>query len=547
MDCKECKKRLDILQKDRWNVQQQWELIRKYVVPYRGQFFQDSQEESAVQWRENRDVYDSTAINANNILASSLHGAITNPSHQWFEFRFRNEQLSNNREAAQWLRDRSIQCFEVLRDSNFNLQANEGYIDFTSFGTSFVSREVLEKESSFEDLLFKSVPVEEGYFEQDYRGRICVFYRKMRWTAKQIYSKFVKPGKEAPKIPQKVKDAYEAGRVDQKFTIVFCVYKREGDHNIIQVLSAENRPYGYKYFLYDNAEQIGEEGGYYNMPVLVMRWRNTADSMWGNSPAMVALPDILTLNQLVELILNSLEKVVDPAIVTTERGLLSSLNLGAAGVNVVRKMDELAPFESRARFDVAELNREKLQQSIRQIFYIDQLELKDSPAMTATEVSVRYDLMQRLLGPTLGRLQSDFLDPLVSSVFTDLMRYNEFPDAPSIIGDFDPSINIEYTGPMARAQRADQAQQLTSFLAAASELGKMNPDSIEKVDFDRAMELLASYHGADPMVLKSDTEVKRNRRQRQQAEQRQLDADAAKTEAQAGEIEGRAQSSMTLQ
>jgi hypothetical protein len=528
MECKQLKARLESCKSNRTVVQEQWDLIRKYVTPYRGRFFDDSRSEGGVEWRENRNVYDSTAINANNILSSSLHGAITNPSHQWFDFRFRSDELSENKEAAQWLHDCSQITFDTLRDSNFNLQANESYIDLTSYGTAFVTKEVLEKNGKFEDFLFKAIPLEECYFEQDFRGRICKFYRMMQWTAVQIKSKF------GDNIPEKVQKAIEGNRTEDKFDVVFSVWKREGEYDPTKMAAPLQRPYGYKYFMYEDCEQLGEEGGYYSMPTLVMRWRNTADSMWGNSPAMIALPDILTLNQLVELILNSLEKVVDPALMTTERGLLSDLDLGPAGINVVRSMDDLAPFESRARFDVAELNREKLQQSIRQIFYVDQLELKDSPAMTATEVQVRYEMMQRLLGPTLGRLQSDFLDPLVSSAFADLLRYQKFPKIPDSIAQAEhPAINIEYMGPMARAQKLDQAQSLMNFLGAVAQLGEVKPESMDKVDFDQSIDLLASYYGVEPKALKSEATLKRERKQQQDQQQRML-------EAQVGEQEGKA-------
>lgn len=545
MDCGEIRARLGKLESSRSTVQQQWELIRKYVVPYRGHFFNSPQGELAVEWEENRFVFDSTAINANNILSSSLHGAITNPSHQWFDFRFRSDKLVEDRAAAQWLHDCSQICFETLRDSNFNLQANEGYIDLTSFGTAFLTKEVLEtKDGKFEDFLFKSVPLEECFFEQDFRGRIYRFYRKMQWSGTQIYSKF------GESLSKEAKDLLESKRasVEQDTTVVFCVYKREDvDETNDYGVDAKLRPYGFKYFLYDSKVQLGDEGGFYQMPALVMRWRNTADSMWGNSPAMIALPDILTLNQLVELILDSLEKVVDPPIKTTERGLMSDLELGPAGINVVSRMEDLETFESRARFDVAELNREKLQQSIRQIFYVDQLEMKDSPAMTATEVNVRYELMQRLLGPTLGRLESDFLDPLVSSVFSDLLRYDRLPPIPESVKQAgDPTINIEYTGPMARAQKLDRAQSLMNYLGAVAQMGEINPEAMEKVDWDQAVSLLAEYYGAEPKILKSEAKVRKDRRDREEMMKRQQAAEVGEQEGKAAQAQQEAQGGQPL-
>lgn len=540
MNCSDMKKRLGQLEADRTNVQEQWDLIRQYVVPYRGDFFRGMGGEASVEWKENRRVFDSTAINANNILASSLHGAITNPSHQWFGFRFQDEELGDNTEAAQWLRDAAKITFETLRDSNFNLQANECYLDLTSFGSGFLTREVLEKDGEFKDFLFQSTPLKETFFEQDYRGRVSHFYRKMQWTPQQVVSKF------GDKTPDTIKEKAKTNAGTPDICIVFCVYRRTNIEEEISGLAApEQRPFGYKYFLYDNAEQIGDEGGYYSMPALAMRWRKTSESVWGNSPAMVALPDIMTLNELVELILNSLEKVVDPAVITTERGLLTDLDLGAGGLNVLREMSELAPFESRARFDVAELNRDKLQQSIRSIFYIDQLEMKDSPAMTATEVSVRYELMQRLLGPTLGRLEADFLDPLVSSVFADLLRYKRIPPPPdAVTQSADPAVNIEYTGPMARAQKLDQAQSLMQFLGAVSQMAEVNPQMLDRIDWDESVAMLAEYYQAEPKVLKSKAEVKKLRKDKQEQEKRMMQAQVEQAEGEGMQAMGKGAQSL---
>jgi len=46
----------------------------------------------------------------------------------------------------------------------------------------------------------------------------------------------------------------------------------------------------------------------------------------------------------------------------------------------------------------------EMQQQIRSRFYTDELQLKDSPQMTAMESQIRYELMQRILGAPLNHL-----------------------------------------------------------------------------------------------------------------------------------------------
>ena len=142
------------------------------------------------------------------------------------------------------------------------------------------------------------------------------------------------------------------------------------------------------------------------MPAYVLRWGRAAGSKFGYSPAINCLSDILTLNQLVEFTLKAAEKVIDPPVLSRQRGVIGDLDLYPGGNTVVRDPRDVVPFESGARFDVSNIEREKLIETIRQSFFVDQLELKQSPAMTATEVNVRYELMQKLLGPALSRMPS---------------------------------------------------------------------------------------------------------------------------------------------
>jgi hypothetical protein len=274
-----------------------------------------------------------------------------------------------------------------------------------------------------------------------------------------------------------------------------------------------------KHVLHKSSFELGEEGGYYENPAFIPRWRKTSKSMWGHGPAMIALPDILTINQLVELILKSTEKVVDPPTKVTERGLLSDLDLEPAGLTVVRTMDSMMPYESGARFDVSQLQREQLKQSIRSIFYVDQLELKESPAMTATEVQTRYELMQRLLGPTLGRLQSDYLDPLVQRTFNILYRAGQFGELPSTIAEQgDGELDIIYTGPLVRAQRADIAQGVSRWVASLAELGDIVPEVLDIPNWDEIGKELGSLEGVPAKLMNSDAEIKLLRKKRQQAQ-----------------------------
>jgi hypothetical protein len=516
MDGKDIVKRFDMLVSQRKTVEDVWDVINKLVVPFRGDFFRDINSEHAVTWRDNREIFDSTAVDAAGTLAASIHGSLTSPAIRWFELAWREDVLNDDKDARAWLEASAHKCFLALQDSNFNLEANETYIDLVSYGTSMIIEEVEEKNGKFQKLNFQSVPVEETWFEQDHTGQANRSYRRYMWTVDQIATKF---GKEAlPESMQKMVENPQS--MDKKYRVILCIYPREDkkNANISKVLAPKERPWGMKYVLHKDSFELGEEGGYYENPAFIPRWRKTSKSMWGHGPAMIALPDILTINSLVELILKSTEKVVDPPTKVTERGLLSDLDLEPAGLTVVRTMDSMEPYESGARFDVSQLQREQLKQSIRSIFYVDQLELKESPAMTATEVQTRYELMQRLLGPTLGRLQSDYLDPLVQRTFNILYRAGQFDELPATVTDSGSGeLDIIYTGPLVRAQRADIAQGVSRWVASLAELGEIVPEVLDIPNWDAIGKELGSLEGVPAKLMNSDAEIKRERKKKQDA------------------------------
>ena len=539
MKAEDIKKRFEALWTQRKTVEQTWDLIEKFVMPIRGgKFFENQQSEHEVDWRRGRDVYDSTAQNACYTLASSMHGALTNPAVRWFNLKFRDNALNANTTNAKWLEGAADAIFFALQDSNFNLEVNEGYLDLAGFGTSIIFEEPIS-DTKWEGLDFSALPIREGYFEQDHRGQVKRFYRLIQWTPVQIMSKF------GDNVPDEIKQKAEnANNVDEKIDIIFCVFPRENveDTTWSKKVAPKERMYGFKYILRATAEDVGEEGGYYEMPAYIPRWQKASGSQWGFSPSTIALSDVMTLNALVELVLQALEKVVDPANLTTERGLISDLDLGASGLTVVRNIEDLVPYESKANFNASTLVIEDLRNRIRQTFLVDQLELKESPAMSATEVNARVDLMQRLLGPTLGRLQSDFLDPMIERTFRILWRNDQLPEMPE--GMPEAEFDVEYSGPMARAQRTDKVQSIEGYLMTVAGLGEMFPEIQALVDQEATGRILAALKGAPVNILKDEAAFKKEMEEKKAKEEAMQQAAIAQQQGDAMQSSAAGQTAM---
>ena len=523
MDAQEIRSRYDALTSIRKTPEQTWDLIEKFIVPIRGgKFFQSQTSEHEIDWRRGRDVFDSTAILAANTLASSVHGALTNPSLKWFDLRFRNQFLNDHDESKTWIQACSEKVWYALQESDFNLQINEAYLDLVSFGTSCLIEEA-ESDTEWKGLDFSTLPIREIYFEPDHKGQVLNFYRRLEWHPLQIISKF-----GAEHVPDHiVEKAKQPGQSDTKHIVIMAITPRKGREkaDTTKILTPKMRPFEVKFILHESAEQIGEEGGYYEMPAFLPRWQKASGSVWGYGCGTIAISDVMTLNTMVEQRLASAAKVIDPPTIMTERGLMTDLDLGPGGQTVVRSLDAMKPYESGARFEVADQMIMDYRTNINKIFLVDRLELKESPAMTATEVNARFDLMQRLLGPVFGRLQTDLLDPLIERTFRILLRAGQLPELPEMVLELQGDMDVDYIGPMARAQKSDTIQMMQAWLSMMGEFGEAFPEMGMLPDPGNAGRELAKAMNVPATMVRSKDEVKAllDKKERDDLQARQLE------------------------
>ena len=528
MDGDEIVRRFNVLHSDRKTVEQQWQAIEQFVAPFKGKFFKENSGEHGIEWHSSRGIYDATAVQAHIQLAASLHGALTNPAIRWFDFEWRDKATRSNHEAKIWLEAASKRVFDELQDSNFNLEANNVYRSLTSFATAAITEEPnADIGEDWAGVTFTSVPIKQVYFEPNDKGQCVNFYRLLSWRASKIVGKF---GYE--NCPEEVQQAYDKN-TDAPIEIIFCAFTRHDKLNQRdKMLTPENRPYGWSYVMRNKKTEI-QSGGYYEMPAYVARWELTDESMWGNGPAHYALADVLTLNQLVELDLKSREKVIDPAILYGERALLNTLDLGPGAQNACRDPSQVRAFESAARFDAVESTIVRLQSAVRKYFYIDQLELKESPAMTATEVQVRYEMMQRLLASTMSRLKEDFLDPLLQRTFNLLFRAGELGDLPSGLNGF-ADYDVAYIGPLSRSMKFDQSASIERWITQLQLIAQMGGEATKVTlvpDYDAIARGAAEQLNLPAEYMRPKKAVEADADAIKQQTQRAAGAEAAANEA----------------
>jgi len=530
------KQRLDAAISARSNVDGTWDEVEKWVGPLSGgqRVTSLGQGEGAVRFQRS-EIWDSSAPDGADKLAAHLSSSITNSAVRWARLTWQSKKL----QANEWIEQCGDRIFAELQASDFYSEIGSFYGDWVRYGTACFIAEAKADALTAEQwkgLDFSAPPIRETYYEPDYEGNVLRYWRFLSWTPAAIISKF---GED--KVPQRIKDqAANPQQGSTKLKVVYCIFvrpERAGEKK--QAPLAPNvRPVGYCYFIHETAELLGEEGGFYEMPAFIVPWDQAAGSDWGHGPGIRCLPDVRYLNKRLEQLRMAAEKAIDPSLLADERHVIGDVNLEPGGVTVSRSPDALKVIESGTRFDVAYQEIADMRAQVRARFWTDELTLKLSPQMTATEVNARLDMMQKLFGPTLSRLQAKALNPLLQLVFAMLYRAKRLPPMPPLVrteveragGEFD----IDYQGPLSRAQRIDEVAAIERLASAAAGLIKLGfQDVAMTFDPDAALREMAKRLGTPAGILRSEDEVKAQKAENAKLQREAMRAEVARAQGEA--------------
>jgi hypothetical protein len=475
-------------------------------------------------------LFDSSAITANNLLAASLHGTLTSPSLPWFSIKLRDEELNKNRDVQLWLEDTGRKMYDTFNETNFNTEVHELYLDLCSIGTAAIFVEEANEGFDKNGIHFNTLHIAEYYIQENVNGKVDTLYRKYKLTARQAVQEFGEKN-----VGEKILTAAKE-KPDQKFNFIHAVEPTE-DYKRATGKSLTKLPY-HSCHVCEEDKMVVRTGGYNEFPYLVPRWSKATGEIFGRSPSYNALPDIKTLNKAVEIGLKAWAKAIDPPLLVQDDGVIGRVRTTPAGITVVRNDGAVKPLQIASNWQITDLKENQLRTAIRQAFYSDQLQLQDGPQMTATEVQVRYELMQRLLGPTLGRFQTEFLNPLIERVFGIMYRAKSLNEAPSIIGD--TKIDIEYVGPLARSQRMEEAVAIERLYQLAMSIGQIDPSIMDNIDHDEAIRMRAKLLGVPKTIMKDINDVNDMREQRAMMQQAQQQAQLQQAQAQTALTQGQA-------
>ena len=449
-----------------------WQDCYDLALPNRGSFTTSQ----IAGKRRHDDIYDATALDSADQLASSLLGNLTPIWSQWFGLK-PGPDLSD--EEADKLAPVLEKAAKTIQDhfdrSNFAMEMHQCYLDLVVGGTASLSFEETQP-GDFSAFRFTANPLQNIVLGEGVSGMLDHTYRPLELTLDHILARYNDAAENLPSavIKKATKDP-------------------EATFEVLEIIKPDGLIYRYSAVLLEdkNAPLLLAEGTYTNAPVINFRWQKAPGEVYGRSPVMKALPDIKTANKVVELILKNASIAITGIWQADDDGVLNPANVELTPGSIIPKATGsggLQPLQMPGNFDVSQLVLDSLQARIRHALLADKLGPLTGPRMTATEVLERSAEMAMLLGATYGRLQTELLTPLIKRAFAILKRRGEVPDI-ALDGRL---VAVDYRSPLARSQGQRNVQNTLSWVNSVLNMGA---ESRAAIDLPQAARFLGESLG----------------------------------------------------
>lgn len=494
---------------DRQTLNSIWHECFKYVYPIRGQGFNSS--DIGTAHKEAAVLFDSTATDSVRLLASSVLSALTPPHQQWFSLTINNvndEYIP--RDAKEWLEDSAELLFKKIHASNYDAQALEFFTDEMVGGMLGLYVEHVEGNFSFEVWPLASLYCAEILG----RGYIDTVYRSVGFTAAEAVKRF-----GIDKLSDHIREEYVKDNYSTKqFSFIHTIRPRLNKAGV-QAKGRLQKQLPYEsIYVCEKSGHVVSESGYHEMPVIVPRWMRIPDSDYAFGPMYDALPDTKTLNKVVEFMLQNAEMAIAGMFVAKDDGVFNpnTVRIGPRRVWMATDVNNIKPLHTGGdiNFAVAEISR--LQNQIRRTLLADQLGPSEKSNMTATEINTRTNIIRQILGPIFGRLQAEYLVPLITRCFGLSLRNGDFGEVPASLEN--TGFDITYRSPLALAQKQQQLTAIDQFELRLAQKLQTNPELADLYDSESALRKSAELLGVDIALINDDQKVAMLRKKKSESQ-----------------------------
>ena len=479
-------RRWEALKSERATTESEWQDVADYSFPRR-----DFTTTRTPGTNRNKTIYDSTGIASVLLLASALHGNLTPTQTKWFAFKSSDDTRGYFDDAT----DKLLDVF-ASPSGGFSAQMHEMFLDMVAFGTGVLG--VFNRNGR---IVFKTLDLNDCWVDENEDGVIDTLFYSQKYTADQMVSAF---GQE--NVHESILKQLEKPEAGKKFTVLNCVKPRKT--NLGRGAAKKDKPFESSYVDIDNKHLLKEDG-YDDFPYVVGRFAKRSGEVYGFGAGMQAKSEVQMLNKIVEVMLRAATKNADPPVLSPIDGVILPMRLDPGGINYYDPDVGAPEFWSNGfRPDYMDALIAQKREDIKKIFFIDWLSLPNNSRMTATETSQRAQDSFRNMSAVNARMEKEVLSSVVRRVFLLMVDNGDLalppPDAQG------KEIKIEYTSPMALAQKSISANALLQGMSVVAQLAQLDPSVASLIDTEvTARDQLLNTYFIPAKYLRSPQQYKK--------------------------------------
>ncbi len=383
----------------------------------------------------------------------------------------------------------------------------EDMTDMVHFGAS-----VLHRRKTKTGPIYISVPEGQCFWSENENGEIDEIYRVYSMRLDRAAARW--PG--SSKLSELIEK--NENNLSLKVEILHGVQPR-ADGVVGSV--RDRKPFLDVNILIEGSEVL-ETGGHDKFPFDVGRMAKHSGSVYGEGVGWRILPIVRAVNAVSESWVRNAQKEADPALYTTlprgtqidrRPGRVNHFNqllhqsFGRQSERLIHRIEEGGNVQISIQLI------EKYHRAIEEAAYVDWMMPGEGPTKTATEVMDLRDIRMRTMGPIVARLEHEKLQSITEGTFEDLYDIGYYGNMPeSLRGEL---IGFEYVGPLAQAQRSQDAENIIRLLQAADLVAARDPDINMIFETERMVRQMADTYGVSATNLVSHQEFQEARQSRQ--------------------------------
>lgn len=427
-----------------WTDKQGWrdllESAYEMAIPNR-----DNYKDRSAGDRRTDKIFDSTAVSAVTRFAGRMQSDLTPPFQRWFELKagplVPEDQRDNLDRLLEPITEKVV---AVLNSGEFNTAIHEFYQDLAS-GTAILY--IAEGDDRM-PVRFVCVPQSQVALEEGPFGSISGYYRKHKIKVRNIMGTWADA-----KIPSELEDKENPNK---EVTLDECVY------------FDENTKKWYYDIIWTGGDTRLVEREYTSQPFIGSRWSKTPGETHGRGPLLAALPDIKTVNKVVEMLLKNAALAIAGVYTVADDDVTNIDNIRVAPAAFIQVKSNggalgpsIAPLDTARNFDVTQFVLDDLRMNIKKLMLDNQLPPDAGPVRSATEIVARMKELSQDAGAAFGRLINELIIPLIGRVLDILSRKGIVAEKVDVNQLF---VKAQVISPLARVQNLADIENVLRWL-----------------------------------------------------------------------------------